>query len=257
MTFPSDVELSQSSLFESSGKGENWRVYDLKKINAAISDLGRFDFTFKGKTYVYTLASLKGEAADKKAPEPNFAISAGYGQFKLSSIDATGSESKPVVRLEFLPHKIWRALGGGAEVESAVGLSSTPTSMTYIQASFYAHLRLKLTQLFEIHPRVYYVISNQNTGSGVGYQTNQVGAGLFALAHISATWQMHAEYMTEALGSQVIKSHDLIDISLIHSIGESARSYGGGAQMQSYKVVDAQNNVRNFTQTILYGLVGF
>jgi hypothetical protein len=257
LTFPNDVELSQSSLFESLGKGENYRVYELKRIDAASSELGRFEFRFKGKSYTYALASIKGEAQATKVPEADFALGLGAGQLKLASTDANASDTKPIVRFQLLPHEFWGHLGGGANVETAVGFSNSAKSISYIQLALYTYYRLKLSSSLEFHPRLYYVISNQSSGSGVGYQTNQVGVGLYSMVRFSERSSVRLELMVESIGSQVIKTHDLIDLSYFQRSAKSSSGWGFGVQSQTYGVVDAVGNKRKFDQMIGYGIYAF
>lgn len=257
LTFPSDVDLTQSTLFEALGKGESWRVYDLKKINAASSELGRFDFTYKGKTYTYALVSLRAEAAIKKTPESDFAIGLGMTQLKLSATDASGSDSKPFLRAEILPHKLWQNFGAGGVIETAVGLAAKANSMSYIQFAPYAFYNLGMTSGFALQPRLYYVISNQSSGSGTGFQTNQVGVGLTAVANFGKRWTARFEFMMESIGSQVIKSHSLMNVSILQKSLTSSLSWGGGAQMQSYTVLDTTSVSRKFDQMAFYAILAF
>ena len=258
LTFPSDVDLIQSSLFEIMGKGESWRVYDLKRATSATAELGRFDFLYKGKTYTYTLVSLKTDPVEKKIPQSDFTLGLGYVQLKLSSNDAQGSESKPLVRAEILPHKLWNNFGAGGTFETAVGFSSSSTtSLSYMQVAPYAFYQLQLSSGFLVQPRVYYVVSNQSSGTGVSYQANQVGAGALLQASFPGRWTLRLEYMMASLGSQLIKSHMLVNVSLLQKSAKSSFCWGAGFQMQSYGVVDSTNINRKFDQMGFYGIIGF
>lgn len=257
LTFPSDVELLESTLFETLGKGENWRVYDIKKISMADKEIGRFQFRFKKKTYTYFLGSNKVDSSESPQLDPDVAFGIGYGQFKLSSSDVNINDAKPIARIQYLPHVFWRGFGVGANAEAAVATSTSSRSISYVQVLGYAFWQARLSSSFELQPRAYFVVTNQSSSSGVGYQTNNAGAGAYLAWKIGQRFLVRLEGMTQSIGSKVIKSHQQVDLSVL-SLGSNQRwGWGAGSQMQSCSVVDSENNVRKFDQILFYGLVAF
>jgi hypothetical protein len=255
LTFPQDVELNQSNLFETAGKGEVWRVYDLKKLNTNSKEQGRFEFSLHGKNYAYSLVSQKVEVV-KKQSEPIFSASLGAAALKLKGETVSSSDTKPMARLQLLPQMVWSVFGGGANIDSTVGFSNSQKTINFIQVSAYGYLRLRLSSGFEIHPRLYYVVANESSGQDLGFQSNQIGAGVYAIARINPANQIRIEAMTDSLGSKIVKSQLLIDISYMHLMSQNRRGWGFGGFMQNYKVGETTNTVNNLVADAQLNEVG-
>ena len=252
LSFPVDVDLVQSSLFESLGKGENFRVYDLKKITAARGKMGDFKFSYLGRDFEYSLMSLKKAGAeDSKTTESRFMVGLGYGVMSLSSIINNYKAAKPYVGIALRPRKILGNLAMGVGFENAIGSTDAayPGSMSYFQVSGFATYILSLSSWAELQPRMYYVVSNQNTGSGVGYQTSQFGAGLWSQLQISQRFYLHLEGMTEAISSPVISAHYFAEVGLFYRDLGLSSGWGIAVQSQNYTVTDSLENTRRFDQT--------
>lgn len=246
LSFPADVDLSNSSIFEKAGKGENFRQYDLKKITAAKSKIASFEFFQNDRRYQYTLNSLKSESqGEKNEVNSRFVVGAGMASLSLKTSSNTFTDSKPFLLFQLLPKNVLGNLNLGFTIETTIGSVKETNSLSYYQASGFAGYNFKLGGNFELHPRIYEVISGQDSGSGINYQVNQAGAGLWTKWSLTPQLFVTLEGISASAGSQVIKSHSLISTALFYY------SWGLGAQIQEYTVVDVNQNNRKFSQTVL------
>lgn len=246
MSFPVEADLSNSTIFEKTGKGENYRLYDLKKISAAKVKIADFEFTFNGKKYAYGLNSLKAESQGEQIVDNSrFVFGAGMAALSFKSTTSGINDSKPYLLFQLLPKNIWGNLNLGFSIEGTITGLKESNSLTYYQAYGYLGYGFKFSDSFQLHPRVYEVISNQDSSGGVNYQVNQVGAGFWTKWNFSPQTFMMAEVISASFGSQVVKSHNLISASFFYN------TWGLGVQTQTYTVVDVNENVRTFSQTLL------
>ncbi len=251
LSFPAEANLIQSSLFETQGKGENFRVYDLKKITAARGTIGSFLFSYGGQNYEYSLMSLKKAGAeDGRATESRFTLSLGYGNMTLKSVTSDFNSPRPFAVIALRPRRILGNLAAGVNFENSIGStdSANPASMSYFQVAGYATYILAVTDWLEIQPRLYYVISNQSSGSGVGYQTGQVGFGLWNQLRISQRFYFQFEGMTEAISSPVITAHYYTEVGIFYRDLGLSSGWGAALQLQKYSVADSLQNARDFGQ---------
>lgn len=253
LSFPNDVELARASLFESIGKGESYRVYELKKITAAKAALGQFVFSFKDKNYNYGLLSQRGETSDNKVPKSRFVLSVGGGNMSLKTTTATYKDTKPFAVLALRPQTVFNQFALGINFESSIGSadSSNLNSLSYFQVSAYGTYRWNAFSFWEIQPRMYYVVSNQNSGSGIGYQTGQFGAGLWNEWKLTSRLAFIIEGMTEAISSPVITEHSFIEVSFFYRDEGLESGWTLASQLQNYTVSDSLNNVRKFEQAFV------
>jgi hypothetical protein len=253
LSFPTDVELARASLFESIGKGESYRVYELKKITAAKAALGQFVFSYKDKTYNYSLLSQRRQTSDDKIPKSRFVLSAGGGSMSLKTNTATYKDSKPFAVLALRPQTIVSQFALGINFESSIGSadSSNLNSLSYFQVAGYSTYRWTALSFWEVQPRMYYVVSNQNSGSGIGYQTGQFGAGLWNEWKITKRFAFQLEGMTEAISSPVITEHSFLELSLFYRDEGLESGWTLATQIQSYTVSDSLKNIRKFEQSFV------
>tara|TARA_B110001454_G_scaffold219200_1_gene251787 strand:+ start:7885 stop:9036 length:1152 start_codon:yes stop_codon:yes gene_type:complete len=253
LSFPYDVELARASLFESIGKGESYRVYELKKITAAKAALGQFVFSYKDRNFNYSLFSQRGETNDNKIPKSRFTFAAGGGSMSLKTTTATYKDTKPFAVLALRPQTVLSQFALGINFESSIGSadSSNVNSLSYFQVSSYVTYRWNALSFWEIQPRFYYVVSNQSSGSGIGYQTGQFGAGLLNAWKLTDRLSFIVEAMTEAISSPVITEHSFIEISLFYRDEGLESGWTFANQIQSYTVSDSLKNVRKFDQSFV------
>ncbi|MBN8537708.1 MAG: hypothetical protein J0M15_11700 [Deltaproteobacteria bacterium] len=250
LSFPNDVELERSSLFESAGKGENFRIYDLKKITAAQSVLGVFVFNSNGKNYTYHLQSLKTEIQDGKISESRFTISAGGGSMTLKSSIIDFKSTKPFAVLALRPQRVINQFLFGVNFESSIGSpdSSVPSSLSYFQVMGYLAYSKMISKIWELQPRFYFVVSNQSSGSGVGYQTSQIGLGIWNQWQLAKRTSLYFEVMSEAIGSPIITNHVYTELGIFIRDSGLNTGWGLSSQFQSYTVTDSLQNIRKFGQ---------
>lgn len=172
---------------------------------------------------------------------------------------ASGSSAQYLILLKLRPTTFWKRLGLGADLDTTFGLAQSSNSISHFQFEPFAFYRVVETRKFQLDPRVYFVISSdQQSSSGVGFHTTQVGVGLYAAYQVGSSWQVHLEAMTESIGSQVITAHNDVDLGFNQVGSEKIINWGGGVQLQSYTVQDASSGLSyQFGQTSVYVLMLF
>ncbi len=257
LTIPEEANVDQSSMFESKGKGESWRIYDLGKINATSSgEVGRITLRFKNKPYLFIFVSTKKNEKDDELSERRFTVGLGYDSLALTG-SASGKDNKFLLMLGVIPFNTWHSFGAGINLDVTFNVSSSATAINYIQADPFLFYHLIKGRSFIFDPRLHFVITNETqTTTGVGFQTNQVGAGALATV-IFGSWRTNLEFMTESFASQVIKSHSLINLSISQNPVPQKVRYGCGVEMQTHKVQDPTGPTYQFSQTTGYFQVLF
>lgn len=258
MSFPEELQLENSNLVESAGKGESWRSYDLGNLDAAQGLIARFKVRFQKQSYALGLASTKIQAPLKKPVESKFALGIGYDMMKFDSPLATVSDANPLFLAKALPYKLFWILGAGIDLAATLNTKQSENSISYFQVSPYAQLRLFTTDAFTLDPRVYYSLTKQGHAfSSASFQVNQAGVGLKIGFQVTDGLLGQFEYRTDSIGSEVIKSHYLVDLGLRQKSLPEKLAWGGGVQMQSITVISSPAVEYQFSNMAVYGLVIF
>lgn len=276
LSFPQEVELVSSSIFETLGKGEIYRTYDLTPVQLSQAKIGDFEFSFKDQKYHMSLNSIQDKAISKNnsnsASENQltsaFRVQIGSANLSLKMGDVYYKTQNPALQLDLLPKKIWKNMIAGLEAEltvksnnkansNASSSSSTDSTATDNNLS-YMSLRNYFGYSFEfsnnklfLQPRTYFDISSQKSGSGVNVDTTQIGLGILFGFNIGSKNFIQFNYMTEALSSPVIQKHRLVELQYIRKSPDSHWGWGFTAQVQSFLVLDPFLNIRQLDQSIL------
>tara|TARA_B110001454_G_scaffold219200_1_gene251786 strand:+ start:6485 stop:7768 length:1284 start_codon:yes stop_codon:yes gene_type:complete len=253
ISFPSEADVDKSSIFDSQGKGESWRVYELGNLDAAQGELAKITLKFKDKNYDLGVSSNKKSEVKKGAAEAKFAVGVGYDSLKFKSPVTSAADSKPVFFLKGLPYKLFWRIGLGIDLATAVGLSQNENSISYLQIVPYGYLRLIESKSMILEGRGYFSISSQtHSASGGGYQYNRAGVGFLSGFRLSPNWKMMIEARTDSLGSTKFKSHFFADL---HILRTNRLSWGFGVQSQNLTVNETTTEQHQFSHTLFYGLV--
>jgi hypothetical protein len=264
LTIPEEADIDQSTLFEQKGKGESWRIYDLGRNDSGTAENGKIVLRYKDKSYDLILnwsTKFKEDSKIKPPFEKDFAFGLGYSMVKLQASAAgpsSSSSSQYFARLKLLPNLVWNKIGFGVDLDANFAIAQSINAINTLQFAPYVFYRLLQTSRLILDPRLYFVMtSEQQSGSGSGFNTSQLGLGLMAALQVNKNWQTHADFVTESFGSKVIQSHYALDLGL-NEIGRDRRfRWGGGIVVQSFKVKDALGNSYAFGQNSLYGLMLF
>lgn len=253
LSFPTEVELSRSSIQETTGKGENFRVYDLKKITSAKGTLAQFEFTYKKKNYNYTLLSLKKRTTENQAADSRFTVAVGGGAMTLKSDSLDFKDTRAIAILALNPRRFAGNLAIGLGLENTLGSpdSAKPNSMSYFQVSGFLTYVTPIASWWQFEPRLFYVISNQSSGSGVGYQTGQFGAGMANQFQLTDRTYLQIEGMTEAISSPVINAHHFVELGLHYRDVSLPTGWTVAVRNQSYKISESNLNPRTYSQTFI------
>jgi hypothetical protein len=256
LTIPAPVQIQKSSVFESKGKGESYRLYEIGNIKAASGAIAEFTFKLGDKIVNAQMVSLRKEQTDKKPKAGRIGIGLGYFMLKVQSSAVNASDSKPGVIVKVSPYPLFAGLNIGLSLESALALTENVNSVTYSQYQFFLGYNLVNSSKLDLAPRVYYVVSNhQHDLSRLGLKHNNVGGGLFASYTMSDRLLLQFEGLMSSFGSQAVKSHMAFDLSVIRARKSTqGTSWGVGAKMQSYSAKGLTTEPK-FDQMIGYGIV--
>lgn len=253
ISFPSEADVEKSTIFDTQGKGESWKVYELGNVEAAQGELAKITLKFQEKYFDLVVSSNKKSEVKKYSPEAKFAIGLGYDSMKFTSPVVKASDAKPVFFLKGLPYKLFWKIGIGIDLATAVGLSQNENSISYLQIVPYGYLRVVESKSVILEGRGYFSISSQtHSASGGGYQYNRAGVGFLAGFRLSPSWKMLMEARTDSLGSATVKSHMFADL---HFLRKSRFTWGLGVQAQNLTVNESPTVQHQFSHGLLYGLV--
>ena len=198
------------------------------------------------------------QAPIKKPVESKFAIGLGYDSIKFDSLLATASDSSPLFLAKAFPYRVFWIIGAGVDLATTLSTKQSENTISFFQVSPYLQARLLTSDLFSVDPRVYYSVTKQEHAfSSASAQINQVGVGLKIGFQVSDGLLGQFEYRTDSLGSQVVKSHYLIDLSIRQKPNNEKFTFGGGLQAQKLTVIEASNAQYDFEHTALYAMVIF
>lgn len=262
LSFPEEIQIEKSNLTESAGKGESWRSYDLGNLDAAQGLIAKLQVRFQKQSFVLGLASSKVQAPVKKPAESKFALGLGYDMMKFDSLTTSVSDANPLFIAKALPYRLFWIVGVGIDLETTLSMKQSEQTISFFQVSPYAQARLLSFDSFTLDPRVYYTVTRQSHAfTSANVQFNQVGVGFKTSFQLTDGLLGQFEFRTDSLGSQVVKSHSLIDLSARQkpANGNTANiSFGGGFQMQKLTVVDPISSSQyDFSNMAVYGLVIF
>lgn len=259
LTFPEEAGTGQSTLFESKGKGESWRIYDLGEITAARGEIGRVQLVYEDKTYQFIIASLKSKSSDKQNEDTKkskpFSISLGYASLTLSGSGVgSGGAIYGGVRAE--PDPTFSIFGIGAEVDT-VSPMSEGTAYSLVNFAPFAFARVLGGPSFIWDIRAFFTyLSISQASTGIGVQSSQPGIGTsFLLRSGNMSYQL--TYLSEtAVYKKVVDESSKIHLRMAYK-GSGRFDYGGGAMSQAVKATSATGASYSYATTAGYFTLGF
>ncbi len=254
LTAPQEVNISSSTLFESRGKGEAWRLYDLSNVRVLTDTIGKFTFDYRGKSFDFTLYSDKGKETDSTP----IALLAGLGLGILSiqGADLTASSAKPTLVLRAPHYPVLGDFGIGANIDLAF-LSGGSDAIDYTLFDVFASYELRLFSAVRFRPRVGYVIfATAHQVTQIGLAANQIGLGAVFDIRLGTNSSLLVEGMTCMLGSAVINSQFTVSASYLHK-AKGVIGWGGGIRLQKFNADSLLGVNRQFDQTVFYANVTF
>ncbi len=185
VTFPKEVHWQTSTLFESKGKGKNWKNFEIspQTIASGLTELGNFVVEYKQANYPYHVTIEKTEIV---RPITLFRLSLGMIRLGLKNGDVQDSVSKmsSYVMFETRPWNPRFSFGGAGMTSlptlSKTGLYSHTEAMGYIgytlvqtgslllEPRLYLYLAEGVSQLIQF----YYVLSTFAVGGVLHYDIN-------------------------------------------------------------------------------------
>lgn len=258
LTLPREADFTSSTLFETKGKGERYRYYELSKIQVAAGSIGKFSVVYQGRSYDLDLHSLLSSSSKIKEPPREMLIAAlGYAMLKISGSDIDASDAKPLLRVKVPHYPISGGFGVSANVDFGVPLGSSDTSIAYRQFELYGAYEVSFGPRWLLRPKLGYVVFSQShAGSGIGLDANQVGFGAMVEYAVSEKFGIQLDAMMCGLGSAVTKSHYALEVGFLrHKTG--TMGWGLGARLQSYRAAGEAGVERQFGQTLFFGLITF
>jgi hypothetical protein len=256
LTLPREVEITNSSLFETKGKGEPWRYYELGASQVASGVLGKLTATYKGKSVELFIFSLLSSTESKKeeAPRTLLAAGAGYGLLNISGASAF-SGGQPILVLKVPHYPIVGGLGLMANMAFALPLSQGTNAPNYTQFEAFGSYEF-IFGSFALRPKLGYVIFQQSEASGIGLNANQLGFGSQFIFSFGENYDVYLDAMLCGLGSSVIQSHTSFELGFMRRRTTSI-GWGFGARLQSFSALGDSGLQRGFGQTLFFGMVSF
>jgi hypothetical protein len=260
LTFPREVELEQSTLFEAKGKGELWRHYEVGNIKAASGEIGRITFKYKQKSYYFSFESLRVESGKEKNEQASrIGIGLNFSQLSIKGDDINASDAKPGLSLHIPAYPIWQSLGLGLDFDTTLSAGEAGSnSVSYTQFQFFASYEVAF-QRFKFSPRGYFIFTDsQNSATRVNFKQSQLAPGVYFAFRVYPQLDLEIDSFIASLGSKTVKSHFQIGLSLRWiNPNERGLSWGGGLKAQSYLTDSSTGSQRDFSQTIAYGMLIF
>jgi hypothetical protein len=259
VSFPADVELENSTIYELEGKGEPWRTYKLMKRSSEKASLGTLVFSFKKKKYSFQIDYLPPETPTKKDEKNNRHAwgAAGLGNFKTrgTSSDATDSKLVFTAKLPFYP--VLGEFGVGGLIDWSLPTQKKDASISYSQIEVYALREFSPSTTLKLRPKLGYVRLNfENDATGAGASGGQLGLGLGTEVHFENSWAIFLDIMTVKLLSKSFTSHWAVDLALVKKNAGSV-GYGGGLRYQALEGTSATNYALDISQIAFQGILLF
>ncbi len=250
ISFPHGVDLLDSTLFETKGKGEKWRYYELGGGVWGSKTIGKFIFSYKGKSYEFNLESLLESSQKKESVLITAFGGLGVSFLEIKGEDLSVSEPKPalVIRIPHFPLWLFKI---GLNIDLSLPVGNT-NLIKFSQLELLGAYEINFGKRLKIRPKVGYVLSSTfHDESGISLNANLILLGISSSFLIGDKIHLLIDFGTCKFSSQQLKSHYLVDINLLiktaHSIG-----FGIGGKLQSFSSVNETLIKRNFNQAILY-----
>ena len=100
LSYTAEMNIEFSSTYDTQGKGESWKVYDLGNIEAASGELANVRLRNRETTYSLKVLTVKQEEL-KTITKAQFSLGLGYNSLNFKSPAATASDEKPIFVLKF------------------------------------------------------------------------------------------------------------------------------------------------------------
>ncbi len=258
LTFPHEVSLDNSSVFETKGKGEPWRQFELGNIKQAAGQIAKFTFMYAGRNYDFSVEAEAPQAAKTEdAPDRmTFAGAAGFAIVGISGSDLSASDGKPTIVLRVPHYPFIGGLGGGLSADIALPLSKSINSMSFFQMDIFAAYEF-VAGIFKIRPQVGYVIYAQtHDDTQIGLNITDLGVGLGLDTDLGGNFHLLFRGMKCGLASSVYSGH--YDLELMgYYKKKGSTGYGLGGKIQSFQATSELGIDRKFNTMLFYALAAF
>jgi hypothetical protein len=255
LSYPSDVELVDASFSEAKGKGESWKYYELPPIQQTVSELGQFILSYQGKTYRFNLKSLRPQIELNTEDASVLHLGLGLSLLGIKGSDIEASTGSPTAVLRVPHYKLTGNLGLSAAVDFAIPISSGAGSVKFSQFAFFGSYVFNVGSRFSMAPKLGYVITSQSEElTAIGLSSSQPGFGVAFRYDLGPKYYLALEGLTAGIGSPVINSHYLFDLSLIRK-KTSQYGWGLGAKMQNFSATSGLGVQRTFSQMLFYAVL--
>ena len=261
IALPKRGEWLNSTLFETMGKGEAWKVYDLTESQMKSGKvIGSFEFLIGEKTYKYDLTSIFKIARETPTKKINneYKVIVGTADLSVSSDAEDGSEGSFVVGGRILTRPSLLNLRFGLDVNIAQALSESEDkkALTYKEFRVHTGYRFFEESSFNLDPRFYVVFSdasNPNTGLKMTHQ--QMGYGLEMRWWMTESMGLRLAYVSSGFASSDPVSNTSIQAELIYQL--PTWSIGLGYEANSYVFETEDDGDAEFAQNLIYLSIGF
>jgi len=259
LSFPPDVEMLNSSLYEIEGKGEPWRTYKIGILGAEKTKIASFLFGYQNRNTSYQLDYLPEEPANHEnvTRPPLASVGLGYGHFEMLGAKSTTSDSRIVFSANVPFYKLGTRFGTGGRLDWSLYLTKKEANISYSQIELYALSEVGITDSINLRPKIGFANLNfENGATGAGLSGAPLALGSQAEIKWDKSWVFYLDLMTLKTISKSLNSHWAIDFTGLKTT-ESSLSYGGGIRYQTFQGPTAENDLLDFSQLVFQALILF
>ena len=259
VAFPGEVNWSGSTLFETEGKGESWKVYEISEAQSQSGGkIGSFSVQYKNKTYEYELRSNYSKSQAQNESESNrYQLLVGNVSLTAKDANSEASESPFFVGGRFLSRPVFSSLRLGVDLNISQSFNSDPQNqpLNYKEFRAFAGYGL-LGGDFEIAPRIYTIFADaSNPNSGLKMVHQHLGLGLIFSLKLGPDFRTHFVYLQSGFLGSVPTSHSSLQFEAAYNFG--GFEAGLGIEMNDYGYETQTRGNPEFTQSIYYLSLGF
>jgi hypothetical protein len=158
VTFPKEVKWNSCSLFESKGKGKNWKNFELspQTMTGGYTDIGSFGVEYNDSELKYFVQLEKTELA---RPISLFRLSLGMINLGIKNGPSNVQDSKLASFINFETRPFSNRLGLGAEILTSIPKPTSSGLFSHTESVGYLGLTVVSKKTWLLEPRVYWYLA--------------------------------------------------------------------------------------------------
>ena len=262
VSVPQEADLDSSNLFETDGKGERWKSYDINRstLVGSKNEIGKFSFNQQGKKFSFDLVfeetKVNSQKSTSEKSEPNIRTSAGLGVSSLSAQSSSDSSSQvaPNGNFEMITLPMWWKLAFNAGLLYALPLQKAS------HYNFFAGTGPRFSfgstgkNFFALFFQYAAIGHDQEAGTKIlSLRHNQIGIRILNSFAVGTRGAFGLAIDYSGLGGNSTSTGVLLKYE---SINENFKGWGVGLQLQK-QTAKSTTDQFSFGQTSLIGTFVF